>query len=143
MEARPQKSHHQLKRLAIRYGISAKLGKRTFVAVISQISHIERGILNKSISTVYAIACALEMSLGVSWRCESLSPDESLVRRLCSAALPVRVTFLCPYLCEERAGSTVLRFPGDKAFFLKKSYLWKKLFYDSNNTNNAGFFIDR
>jgi len=31
---------------------------------ISQISRIERGILNTSISTVYAIACALEMSLG-------------------------------------------------------------------------------
>ena len=48
--------------------------------------------------------------LGSSWRCESLSPDESLVRRLCSAALPVRATFLCPYIREERAGCAVLRF---------------------------------
>ena len=34
MEARPQNSHHQLKHFAIRYGISAELGKRIFVAVI-------------------------------------------------------------------------------------------------------------
>ena len=53
-----------LREVRKRKGYTQKALAHKIAIEISQISRIARSILNTSISTVYAIACALEMSLG-------------------------------------------------------------------------------